>query len=61
LLFGVGLLDEYALCRATLGLDDAALAGCARSSMTHSGAPPELKVRAGRVIDDWTARVAAGA
>jgi adenosine deaminase len=61
LLFGVGLLDEYALCRATLGLDDAALAGCARSSVTHSGAPPELKVRAGRAIDGWTAGAAPGA
>jgi adenosine deaminase len=61
LLFGVGLLDEYALCRDTLGLDDATLAGCARSSVTHSGAPPELKARAGHAIDQWTVGAAAAA
>jgi adenosine deaminase len=43
LLFGVGLLDEYELCRSHLGLDDAVLAGCARSSIEHSGAPERVK------------------
>jgi adenosine deaminase len=53
LLFGVGLLDEYGICRENLGLDDAALASCALSSIEHSGAPAELKVRTRQAIDDW--------
>lgn len=60
LLFGVALLYEYTVCRTTLGLDDTALAGCARTSVTHSGAPPEIKARAARGIDDWMASAAAG-
>ena len=55
LLFGVGLLDEYTLCRDTLELDATALAGCARSSIEHSGAPPELKARSQGAIDRWLA------
>ncbi len=53
LLFGVGLLDEYELCRHRLGFDDATLADCARSSLEHSGAPPDLKTRAMRAIASW--------
>jgi len=53
LLFGVGLLDEYAVCREQLGLDDDALAACARSSVRHSGAPADVKTRALQGIDDW--------
>jgi len=53
LLFGVGLLDEYVVCRERLGLDDATLAACALSSVEHSGAPADVKVRARRAIDDW--------
>jgi adenosine deaminase len=53
LLFGVGLLDEYVVCREHLGLDDATLAACARSSIEHSGAPADVKVRAGQAIDAW--------
>ncbi len=53
LLFGVGLLDEYVVCRERLGLDDAALAACALSSVEHSGAPADVKARAGRAIDEW--------
>jgi len=53
LLFGVGLLDEYVVCREHLGLDDTALAACALSSVEHSGAPAEVKDRARGAIDDW--------
>lgn len=55
LLFGVGLLDEFILCREQLGLDDAALALCARNSFDHSGAPADLKIRARQAIEDWLA------
>ncbi len=53
LLFGVGLLDEYVVGREHLGLDDATLAACARSSIEHSGAPADLKIGAGQAIDAW--------
>jgi adenosine deaminase len=53
LLFSVGLFDEYAVCRDHLGLEDAALAACALSSIEHSGAPPDLKASAARGIDEW--------
>ncbi|MEV0638366.1 adenosine deaminase [Streptomyces sp. NPDC050619] len=46
LLFGSGLLDEYASARTVLGLSDDALAQVARSSLEASGAPEET-VRAG--------------
>ncbi|MGP4043039.1 hypothetical protein [Streptomyces sp. 2A115] len=46
LLFGSGLLDEYASARKVLGLSDASLAEVARSSLEASGAPEET-VRAG--------------
>ena len=55
LLFGVGLLDEYTLCRDILELDTTALAGCARASIEHSGAPIELKTRSQGAIDRWLA------
>ena len=61
LLFGPGLLEEYELCRATLGLDDAALAGVARTSIEASGAPDSLKVRATRHVDAWLATDASDA
>jgi len=53
LLFGVGLLDEYVVSREGLGLDDDALASCARASIDHSGAPSDVKARARQGIDDW--------
>ena len=53
LLFGVGLLDEYETSRRHLGLDDVALAACARSSLEHSAAPADLRGRAVRGIEDW--------
>jgi adenosine deaminase len=53
LLFGAGLLDEYVLCREALGLDDATLAGCARTSIDHSAAPDEVKSRARQALEEW--------
>ena len=53
LLFGVGLLDEYVVCREQLGLDDVVLASCARTSIEHSGAPVDLKDRSLQEIDTW--------
>jgi len=53
LLFGPGLLEEYELCRAELGLDDAALATAATASIAHSAAPPELKAAALAAINHW--------
>jgi adenosine deaminase len=53
LLFGPNLLAEYELVRDKLGLDDAALAGIARSSVAASAAPPEVKRRATTAIDAW--------
>jgi len=40
------------------GLDAAALAGCARTSIEHSGAPTELKTRSQRAIDGGSRGVA---
>ena len=53
LLFGCGLLDEYVVARDHLGLEDGALASCARTSIEHSGAPMVLKEDAFRAIDNW--------
>ena len=55
LLFGPGLAEEYALCRDELDLDDAALAGVARSSIEASGAPDDLKQRAVTAVGAWLA------
>lgn len=53
--FGPNLLEEYELGREGLGLDDDALAGCARASIASSGAPADLKARAIAGIDAWLA------
>jgi adenosine deaminase len=53
LLFGPNLLAEYELVRDKLGLDDAALAGIARSSVVASAAPSDVKQRATTAIDAW--------
>lgn len=53
--FGPGLLEEYEVCRSVLGLDDAALAACARASFTASGAPDEVVAAALADIDAWLA------
>jgi adenosine deaminase len=55
LLFGPGLLEEYELARTDMGLDDDALAGIARASITHSGAPDACKSAAVSAIDAWLA------
>jgi adenosine deaminase len=53
LLFGPGLLEEYQLCRDSLGLDDHALASLARSSLECSGAPSELVASGVAGIESW--------
>lgn len=53
LLFGGGLLDEYRLCRDTLGLTDNQLAGCARVSLRASGAPQKTIAKGLDGIDRW--------
>jgi adenosine deaminase len=55
LLFGPVLLNEYELARTEMGLDDVALAGVARASISGSGAPDALKESALRSIDNWLA------
>ncbi|MEV6344757.1 adenosine deaminase [Actinoplanes sp. NPDC051851] len=54
-LFGVGLLDEYETSRSILGLDDASLAACARTSVQASAAPSTIKADAEAAIDRWLA------
>jgi adenosine deaminase len=53
LFFGSGVLAEYELARHTFGLDDAALAGIAASSIRASGAPADLKAQALADIERW--------
>lgn len=55
LLFGTTLLQEFALCRDGLGLDDVQLAGLARCSFAAAGAPPAVIAANDRAIDDWLA------
>ena len=55
LLFGPGLLEEYQLCRAELGLSDEQLAACARSSLLSSGAPEAVKQLGLAGIEAWLA------
>ncbi|GAB2916495.1 adenosine deaminase [Rhodococcus aerolatus] len=55
LLFGPGLLEEYELARAQLGLDDATLAFIARCSLEDSGAEPDVVARGVAGIDAWLA------
>jgi len=55
LLFGPGLLEEYELCRGSLGLDDVRLASLARSSLQGSGAPRELVAAAVVGVGAWLA------
>lgn len=53
LLFGTGLLAEWELVRDAFGLDDAAMAAIARTSIAASGAPQERKGAALAGIDAW--------
>jgi adenosine deaminase len=53
--FGPNVLEEYELSRDRLGLTDEQLAGCARASITASGAPDDVKTRALAGIEAWLA------
>ena len=53
LFFGAQLLEEYELCRSRMGLSDEQLALIARCSIEASGAPADLKRRAGAGISAW--------
>lgn len=55
LLFGAGLVDQYAMARDRFGLDDRALARLARSSVTASAAPAERRAALLGGIDAWAA------
>jgi adenosine deaminase len=55
LMFGSGLLAEYEVARAELGLTDGQLAGLARTSIETSGAPAPLIAAATARIDGWLA------
>jgi adenosine deaminase len=55
LLFGASLLDEFALCRDAMGLDDGRLAAMARDSFVHSGAPPAVKAAGTAAVAAWSA------
>ncbi|NHC15204.1 adenosine deaminase [Motilibacter sp. E257] len=61
LLFGSRLTAQYGLVRDVHGLDDAALAGLARSSITASFAPQDVKERLLKGVDDWLATPAGDA
>jgi adenosine deaminase len=53
LLFGAGLLDQYAAARDVHGYRRADLARLARASVTHSTMPAERKRQILRDIDGW--------
>jgi adenosine deaminase len=55
LVFGPNCLAEYELCRSALGLTDAQLAACARSSIEAGAAPAAVKTEALAGIDAWLA------
>jgi adenosine deaminase len=55
LLFGTRLVDQYRLAREVHGLDDAALADLARSSLLGSRAPSDVLSRALADVDAWLA------
>ena len=53
LLFGSSLVQEYELCRKELGMNDDALAACARCSFQHSHAPVAVKEAGLAGIEAW--------
>jgi adenosine deaminase len=55
LLFGASLLDEFALCRDGMRLDDATLAALARDSFVYSGAPQPVKDAGVAAVAGWLA------
>ncbi|MEJ2578270.1 MAG: adenosine deaminase [Kineosporiaceae bacterium] len=56
LLFGPRLADQYTDARTVHGIDDAGLAGLARSSIEVSLAPPRVKRRLLDGVDTWLAQ-----
>jgi adenosine deaminase len=55
LLFGPDLLAEYEVARTGIHLDDAAIAGIAKTSLQCSGAPGDLVRQGEAAIDAWLA------
>lgn len=55
ILFGPGLLDEYEAARHGIGLDDEALAACARASVLGGALSTQRKTQALADIDAWLA------
>jgi adenosine deaminase len=55
LLFGAGLLDQYAVARDHHGYQRADLARLARASVTHAMMPPDLARKTIAEIDRWLA------
>ena len=55
LLFGSGLLDQYAVARDVHGFTDAELAELARASVRASRAPSDVRARLLTGIDSWLA------
>lgn len=55
LIFGPDILDEYELCRTSLGLSDEQLAACAWTSIEVTQAPDAVKTAARTAIDAWLA------
>ena len=53
LLFGCNILSEYQTCRDLLGMDDLAIARCARTSFEYSRAPEYLKRKGIDGVDKW--------
>jgi adenosine deaminase len=55
LLFGAGLVEQYAVARDVHGYDRSALARLARTSFEHSAMPDDLRTRALTDLDAWLA------
>jgi len=60
LLFGAGLVDQYAAVRDALGYSRSDLARLAKSSVTHSLMPTELGSRVMSEIDRWATGIGEG-
>ena len=56
LLFGAGLIEQYAAARDTHGYDAGELAQLARASVDYSTMPPDLRVGMHADIDAWLAQ-----
>lgn len=53
LLFGVDVVDEYVLAHERMGIPEARLVDCARTSIESSFAPDDLKHQALARVRDW--------